>query len=578
MLRGENCRGYLRRVAIRAETIMMYKDWAVLILIAVLTGVCVASFWIGVSLLWGVVERAVRMFRPIIIAFTMAGLTASHVIVRRFARIKETGCATHDVLSAYHIHNGYLDPNDTLSKALSSMLTLSLGGSAGPEGPSMLLGGGIAAVLSRKLKVSFHNLKKFFLSSAAAGVAAVFRAPFTGIFFALEIPYMRDIEYDVFLQAVVSSVTSYAMFILVCGPTHPYVTVKQGFTLMPRVLMFSVLIGVLMAFLGRTFIKLYNLWRRCAISIRMHAGPKGPLILSVIGGAAVGLMGFMDLRCIGMGDVLLHQMMSGVYREYVAVLVLVLAMKILTTCITLNFGGVGGLFIPTLFIGAVFSLAFAESLGLTPLDVYVAVGMASMLASCFKMLFTPVMFVAEVYGPFSIIPVSLASIVSYILSGQVSIVKPQFRHRIGPKVVAFSELLYTAVEDRPEVLRKLRVRDAMTTRVVVIRSNLRVREALSIARRYGFTIYPVVDGNDMLLGYVSMDELVSLFEEDPKIPVTHALKSAVMVRPDESLHKAGQRLAESGEDACFVVDKSGRLMGMLLAKDVARLLLRILFT
>ena len=577
-MKKEHHHDFLRKAVIKAETIVTYRDWATLIVISILTGVSVAAFWICISLLWNAVEKVILVFRPAIIAFTTAGLTASQLIVRKFARIKETGCTTHDVLNAYHVHNGYLDPRDTLSKTVASVITLGMGGSAGPEGPSMLLGGGIAAVLSRKLRVSFHNLRRFFLSSAAAGVAAVFRAPFTGIFFALEIPYMRDIEYDVFLQAVVSSVTSYAMFVLICGPSHPYASIKMGFILTPNILLFSVIIGIIMAFLGRGFTALYGRWRKYAISLRSHMGSKGSIALSVIGGVAVGLMGLVDIRCIGMGSTLLHQMMSGGYRELVLILVLILVLKMLTTCTTLNFGGVGGLFIPTLFIGAVFSLAFAEALGLTPLEVYVAVGMASMLASCFKMLFTPVMFVAEVYGPFSIIPVSLAAVVSYMLSGQVSIVRPQFRHRIGPKAVAFSELLYTTMETKPSVLRRLKVRDVMTTHVVTINSDVRVKEALSIARRYGFTLYPVVDRDGMLLGYVSMDELVSLFEEGVDVPVTHALKSAVTVRHDESLYEAGPKLAESGEDACFVVDKSGRLMGMVLTKEVARILLRILFT
>ena len=236
------------------------------------------------------------------------------------------------------------------------------------------------------------------------------------------------------------------------------------------------------------------------------------------------------------------------------------------------------MFIPTLFIGAVFSLAFAETLGLSPVEVYVAAGMASLLASCFKMLFTPVMFVAELYGPFSIIPVSLAAVVSYIASGPVSIVKPQFKHRMGPRAVVFSELLYTAMETKPNVLRRIKVRDVMTTHVVTLKSDMNVRDCITIARRYGFTVYPVVDKNGVLLGYVSMDELVPLVEEGVNVPVTHALKTAITVRPDDNLSKAGPKLAEAGEGACFVVDKSGRLVGMVLTKELARLLLRVLFT
>ncbi len=92
------------------------------------------------------------------------------------------------MLEAYHLTNGEVSFRDTVVKPIAGMLTIGLGGSAGPEGPSLLAGGGVASQIAKHLKVRSDLRRRLFVAGAAAGLAATFRTPLTGILFALEIP------------------------------------------------------------------------------------------------------------------------------------------------------------------------------------------------------------------------------------------------------------------------------------------------------------------------------------------------------------------------------------------------------
>jgi H+/Cl- antiporter ClcA len=143
------------------------------------------------------------------LASTVIALLGGYLTVKFFAENKGCGCGTELVIERYHYKSGFVSLRDTISRTLASVITISFGGSAGLEGPSLLLGGGLSSFITRKLKLSQKDVKALFLCGAAAGFSAIFKAPLTGILLALEIPYKRDVETEVFIPASIASVTAY---------------------------------------------------------------------------------------------------------------------------------------------------------------------------------------------------------------------------------------------------------------------------------------------------------------------------------------------------------------------------------
>jgi CIC family chloride channel protein len=145
----------------------------------------------------------------LLLASAIIALLGGYLTIRLLAESKECGCGTELVIERYHSRSGFVSLRDTISKTLASAITIGFGGSAGLEGPSLLLGGGISSFITRKLGLNQKDIKKLFLCGAAAGFSAIFKAPLTGILFALEIPYKRDVETEVFIPASIASITAY---------------------------------------------------------------------------------------------------------------------------------------------------------------------------------------------------------------------------------------------------------------------------------------------------------------------------------------------------------------------------------
>jgi CIC family chloride channel protein len=369
----------------------------------------------------------------LLLASTTIALLGGYLTIRLLAENKEWGCGTELVIEGYHFKSGFLSLRDTIGKTLASAITIGLGGSAGLEGPSLLLGGGISSFITRRLRLSQKDVKTLFLCGASAGFSAIFKAPLTGILFALEIPYKRDVETEVFIPASMASITAYFTSDLTLGTETIFPT--SAF-LVPTFSIFihAILLGILAAIVALTFMETFE--RINAVNKRL-VGKFPMLLTTTIAGMLLGVMGLLYPEALGLGYDFIHQITITELGEFsLATLTTLLILKIIATSITLNFGGSGGLFIPSLYVGGTLGLIYAQILNLEPSVLCVMLAMAAVLAATSKSLLTSITLVAETMGPSFIIPTVVSAAVSYFLTGSRSFYKSQLLNKLSGQGVA----------------------------------------------------------------------------------------------------------------------------------------------
>jgi CIC family chloride channel protein len=369
----------------------------------------------------------------LLLVSTIVALLGGYLTIRLLAENKECGCGTELVIERYHFKNGFVSLRDTIGRTLASAITIGFGGSAGLEGPSLLLGGGISSFITRRLKLGQSDVKKLFLCGAAAGFSAIFKAPLTGILFALEIPYKRDVETEVFIPASIASITAYFTSAITLGTETIFPT---PIFLMPTpfILMHAIFLGLLAALVALAFME--TLERTNTISKRLTS-KFSMLPMTIIAGLILGVIGLLYPEALGLGYDFIHKIaITELGESALTTLTALLILKIVATSITLNFGGSGGLFIPSLYVGGALGLIYAQIMNLESPVLYVILAMAAVTAATSKSLLTSITLVAETMGPNFIIPTVVSAAVSYFLTGNKSFYKSQLVNKLSRQGIA----------------------------------------------------------------------------------------------------------------------------------------------
>jgi len=233
----------------------------------------------------------------LLLASAIIALLGGYLTIRLLAESKECGCGTELVIERYHSRSGFVSLRDTISKTLASAITIGFGGSAGLEGPSLLLGGGISSFITRKLGLNQKDVKKLFLCGAAAGFSAIFKAPLTGILFALEIPYKRDVETEVFIPASIASIIAYFTSAITLGMETIF---PNSTFIMPTlpILVYAIFLGILAALVALAFMETFE---RTSIISKRLVGKFQMLYIATIAGLVLGIMGLVYPEALGMG-------------------------------------------------------------------------------------------------------------------------------------------------------------------------------------------------------------------------------------------------------------------------------------
>jgi CIC family chloride channel protein len=545
-------------------------------LLVIGVGLLAAAISVGFSLLYlgfqNFTESAISFSMIVIFPLLLSSLLVPFLAVKYFADTKTTGSGTHNVLEAYHLSNGEVNLKDTIVKPLASILTIGLGGSAGPEGPSLLAGGGVASAVSHRFKVQADLRRRLFIAGAAAGLAATFRTPLTAILFALEIPYKNDLDRETFIEAVVSSVPAYLVAVAVLG-SQPLFGSIGNIPLSLDEIGFSLLLGLICGLYAIFFTKTFSWTEQLAFKAKKNIGNYG---LIALGAMILTISGVFSLYTIGVGLQFVDAIVKGTAFS-LAVLVVIVLLKTLTTSITLNFGGSGGLFFPTIVVGAGIGLIFSSVFSLNYSVLFVAVGMAALLAGTHKILLTPVAFVVETLGGIFAIPALLASGVSYLLSGQHSFYPLQPRTRMKTEELALERFYVKGETLIPEKLNATVAEEFMTPNPTALHQGMTIWEALEMFKGTKLRVLPIADEDNHVIGVVNLEDIgyVDIYHKEISLSES-VMHKPLLVGQSTSLEKIAQLMMEKQEDHVFVIDWEEKLTGVISGIDVVKKILDLM--
>jgi CIC family chloride channel protein len=376
------------------------------------------------------------------------GCALTGLIMQFFTRNPDEH-STEEVIHSYHERKGAIDMRPFAAKLLAAVTTVGFGGSAALEGPSIYGGAAIGSWLwtrlealrrlpvHARLRLTEKDRRIMLICGAAAGMSAVFRAPLTGIVFALEMPYKDDLAHEALLPSLIASVISYVTLGSILGgePLFNFGS-AQRYTM--HDLLWCALLGALIGLIAMAYVITF---RRLRVWVVRRTAPHW--IKLTIGGLLTGLcgLGFLalypgDLIPLGPNYEAVGMILNQAHGT--AELLLFSIFKLAATAFTLGAGGVSAMFVPLFLTGGSLGTAFAQSVVHTPgVELYAAVGMASFIAAAYKTPLAAVVFVAEATGGHAfIIPALIGSAVAYAISGDASISGDQRVHERTDAVAA----------------------------------------------------------------------------------------------------------------------------------------------
>jgi CIC family chloride channel protein len=387
------------------------------IFIGIISGLLVVSFQMAIEWLSVLLQgSAPAPHQPrLIVVPTIVGVIVG--ILTRYVFPAVRGSGVNQTKAALYIHNGYISVRTMVGKFLLCALSIGAGFSTGPEDPSLQIGAAVASFISRKVGLSRERLRIFAPVGAAAGLAAAFNAPISAILFVIEEvigQWTAGVLGSIVLAAVSSVVVarwfwgSEPMFRI------PTVTLRD-----PRELLAYAVLGIV----GGAFSLLFSKSLGYLRPLLRSQPAWSQMLQPAAAGFLVGCIGYFGLpQVMGAGYGAMDQAMHAQFAF--KVLVLLALFKIVATTLSFASGSPGGVFAPTLFVGAMLGAAIGSFEKLVfphfatgSIGSYALVGMGVLFAAFLRAPLTSVFMVLEVSGNYSIIlPVILANTIAYLFA------------------------------------------------------------------------------------------------------------------------------------------------------------------
>jgi CIC family chloride channel protein len=474
------------------------------------------------------------------------------------------GSGVPQTKAALYAKGGRITLRTVLGKFLCSSTSLASGIALGREGPSVQIGAGIASVLGRTLGLPREKIRSLIVVGAAAALAAAFNTPIAAVLFALE-EVVGNLHAPVLGSVVLGSATSWLVLRLMLGD-EPLFHVPEYQVVHPVEFAIYALLGLIGGLVSVVFVKTLLKLRERFLSLPRNTGWAQP----VVGGLVVGGLSLAVPSVLGVGYGYVSEALNG--QMAVQLMAVLVVLKLVAVTTSYASGNAGGIFGPSLFIGAmvggtVGSVAhsFAPELTATP-GAYALVGMGTTFAGILRVPMTSVIMIFEITHDYAIIvPLMISNLISFFVS-----------YRLQRKPIYEALALQDGIH-LPTVAtgqRHLQVRLAMHPPLDVLSPQMTVAEAREKASHSKASDWPVVDEKGVwgVLSLMQLNKAAEQGELNSKVSTIVDSRNFPHVHADHSLDLALERMGETGFDVLPVVSRANvnELEGVVGLLDVLR--------
>jgi chloride channel protein, CIC family len=497
----------------------------------------------------------------IILIPAIGGLIIGPMI--HFLAKEAKGHGVPEVINSMVLQGGKIRLRVPFVKAIASSICIGSGGSVGREGPIIQIGSAIGSAIGQLFKLDEEKTKTLVACGAAAGIAATFNAPLGGIFFALEV-ILHEYVLKNLSSVVLSSVTATVISRHYLGDSpafHLPAFELYGLSDIP----YYFVLGILAAFAALLFIKVLYWTEDLFNNFRIPEYTK-----PAIGGLVIGVIALYYPQVLGVGyEVIETSITQGIALGAVIALVF---LKIIATSVTLGSGGSGGIFAPSLFIGALLGEAFGKLATLVfphvvvPPGAFALVGMAAVFAGTSHAPISAILLLFEMTGNYKILaPLMITCVISVILVRWFNTYSI-YTLKLMRKGIDVEK--YRAVD----YMETITVEEAMISHVITVRQSDTVKDVGLKIKTTNHRGFPVLDRNGILAGIITRKDInralgKGLAETEVGMVMT---KHVVRCYPEESIKMALHKMAEKNVGRIPVVkrDDPEHIIGLITRKSL----------
>lgn len=494
------------------------------------------------------------------------------ILIFKFAR-EAKGHGVPEVMEAVALRGGRIRPRVAIVKSLASSICIGTGGSVGREGPIAQIGAALGSTVGQLLNLSDERVRNLVACGTAGGIAATFNAPIAGALFALEV-ILGQFHATYFGSVVISAVTADVIAQYFEGNLRAF-AVPEYTLISPWELLFYVFLGILAALGAVLFTR--GLYALEDVFDKLHM-PE--YVKPALGGALLGILGILTFmhdgipRIFGVGYESITESLANNFA--IQITFILLMVKMLATWLTLGSGGSGGVFAPSLFMGAMLGATFGQVLNwlfpqiTAPPGAYALVGMAAFFGGAAHAPVTAIIILFEMTGDYKIIlPLMLATVVSIFISRMLS------RESIYTLKLSRRGVHLEQGQDI-DVMQGVEVREIMTTDTECVPPDLplsKLAEVFAETHHHGL---PVCDNGGNLVGIVSIQDLEKALSEpgleNRKVIDIATTDDLQVSYPQEPVWEALRRLSIRDVGRLPVLEgrDSRHLVGIIRRSDIVR--------